>query len=318
MPPDARRILVIKHGAFGDVIQAEGALRDIRENHPDARITILTMPAYRALLARSPFIDEVIVDERAPRWRLDRMLALRKRLREADFDMVYDLQNSSRTNFYYRFMLRDRRWSGTAKGCSHPHRAKDPKKIRTLDRLAGQLADAGLTIRHTRKPDISWLADDVTALLAAAHVARPYIVLVPGCSARHPQKRWPHYDKLAEALISAGHTVVMAPGPDEMELAKTIPGIRLTDTHGLLNWNELAGVFRNALFVVGNDTGPSHLAAHIGTEGLALFGSYSPAERTGIIRDNFGVIEVEDLEALSVERVFNEVTRRLEAHSNSV
>lgn len=318
MPPDARRILVIKHGAFGDVIQAEGALRDIRENHPDAHIAVLTMRAYRALIGRSPSIDEVIVDERAPRWRLDRMWRLRKELRARNFDMVYDLQNSSRTAFYFRWMLRDRRWSGTAKGCSHPHRAKEPKKIRTLDRLAGQLEDAGLTVRHTRKPDVSWLADDVTALLEKAHVAGPYIVLVPGCSARHPQKRWPHYDRLAEKLIAAGHTVVMAPGPDELELAKSIPGIRLTDTHGLLNWNELAGVFKDARFVVGNDTGPSHLAAHIGTEGFALFGSYSPAERTGIIRDNFGVIEVEDLEALSVERVFDEVTRRLEAHSNSV
>src|SRR5690606_22141269 len=210
---DARRILVIKHGAFGDVIQAEGALRDIHENHPDARITILTMPAYRALLARSPFIDEVIVDERAPRWRLDRMLALRKRLREADFDMVYDLQNSSRTNFYYRFMLRDRRWSGTAKGCSHPHRAKDPKKIRTLDRLAGQLADAGLTIRHTRKPDISWLADDVTAILEGAGVREPYIMLIPGCSARHPEKRWPYYAELARRLIAEAHGAGAARGP---------------------------------------------------------------------------------------------------------
>ncbi|MEQ8266840.1 MAG: glycosyltransferase family 9 protein [Parvibaculum sp.] len=318
MPPDAKRILVIKHGAFGDVIQAEGALHDIRENHPDAHISVLTMPAYRALLSRCPHLDEILVDERAPRWRLDRMWALRRALRAHRFDMVYDLQNSSRTGFYYRWMLKDCRWSGTAKGCSHPHRARDPKKIRTLDRLAGQLEDAGLTVRHTRTPDVSWLADDVTRLLATAHVTGPYIVLVPGCSARHPQKRWPHYDGLADRLIAAGHRIVMAPGPDEMELAKTIPGIRLTDTHGLLNWYELAGVFKNARFVVGNDTGPSHLAAHIGTQGLALFGNYSPAERTGIIRDNFGVIEVEDLAALPVETVFDEVTRRLAAHSNSV
>ncbi len=158
----------------------------------------------------------------------------------------------------------------------------------------------------------------MTALLEKAHVMRSYIVLVPGCSARHPQKRWPHYGALAEKLIDAGYTIVMAPGPDEMELARTIPGIRLTDTHGLLTWYELAGVFKRALFVVGNDTGPSHLAAHIGTQGLALFGNYSPAERTGIIRENFGVIEVEDLAALPVERVFDEVTRRIEAHSNSV
>jgi ADP-heptose:LPS heptosyltransferase len=311
---DARRILVIKHGAFGDVIQAEGALRDIRENHPDAHITVLTMPAYRALLARCPHVDEVMVDERAPRWRLDRMLALRQRLREPGFDMVYDLQNSKRTAFYYRWMFRDTRWSGTAKGCSHPHRAHAPKKIRTLDRLAGQLEDAGLTIRHSRKPDVSWLADDVSALLEKAGVKEPFIVLVPGCSVRHPQKRWPHYALLAQRLMDAGHVVVMAPGPDEVELAKTIPGIIIEKT----NWSALAGILKRAQFVIGNDTGPSHLAAHLGTPGLALFGRHMSAERTGIIREHFGVIEVEDLTTLPVERVLGEATRRLGTHSNSV
>lgn len=311
---DARRILVIKHGAFGDVIQADGALRDIRENHPDAFIAILTTRPYRALLARCPHVDEVMVDERAPRWRFDRMLALRASLRGRDFDMVYDLQNSPRTAFYFRWMLRDCRWSGTARGCSHPHRAKEPKKIRTLDRLAGQLEDAGLTIRHTRTPDVSWLADDASMLLEKAGVSKPYIVLVPGCSARHPQKRWPHYAALAERLIAAGHEIVLAPGPDEIELARSIPGICIEKT----NWMELAGILKKARFVIGNDTGPSHLAAHLGTPGLALFGSHMPAERTGIIRENFGAIEVADLPALTIDRVYEEATRRIGAHSNSV
>lgn len=311
---DARRVLVIKHGAFGDVIQAEGALHDIRENHPDAFIAVLTMRPYRALLERCPHLDEAIVDERAPRWRLDRMLALRQRLRDARFDMVYDLQNSSRTSFYFRWMLRDCRWSGTAKGCSHPHRARNPKKIRTLDRLAGQLADAGLAIHHTLTPDVSWLADDVSALLKQAGVTKPYIVLIPGCSARHPQKRWPHYAALAEKLIAAGHEIVLAPGPDEVELARAISGICIEKT----NWFALAGILKGAHFVIGNDTGPSHLAAHLGTPGLALFGAHMPADRTGIVRDNFGAIEVADLAALSVDRVYEEATRRIGAHSNSV
>lgn len=311
---DAKSILVIKHGAFGDVIQAEGALRDIRENHPAAFIAILTTRPYRALLDRCPHVDEVMVDERAPRWRLDRMLELKKTLRGRGFDMVYDLQNSPRTAFYFRWMLRDCRWSGTARGCSHPHRAKNPKKIRTLDRLAGQLKDAGLAIRHTRKPDVSWLADDASALLEKAGVTKPYIVLVPGCSARHPQKRWPHYAALAERLIAAGQEIVLAPGPDEIELARSIPGTCIEKT----NWVELAGILKRARFVIGNDTGPSHLAAHLGTPGLALFGSHMPAERTGIIRENFGAIEIDDLATLTVDRVYEEAISRIGAHSNSV
>ncbi|MDR3497655.1 MAG: glycosyltransferase family 9 protein [Parvibaculum sp.] len=308
-----RRILIIKHGAFGDVIQSEGALHDIRENHPGDDIAVLTTPAYRRIFERCPWVDRVLVDPRDPRWRLDRMWKLGKRLKAEKFDMVYDLQNSARTATYFRWFFQNTNWSGTAPGVSHPHRAKNPKKIRTLDRLAGQLKDAGLTIRHTRKPDVSWLADDVTPILDEAGVREPYIVLIPGCSARHPEKRWPYYAELAQRLIDEGQQVVMAPGPDEVELAKTIPGIRLQRKSGFFTWSELAGILKRAAFVVGNDTGPTHLASHLGTQGLALFGPYAPAALTGIERENFTAIEVQRLSALPVERVLDEVHLRVAA-----
>ena len=301
-----QRILVIKHGAFGDVIQADGALRDIRADHPGAEIVVLTTPPYAKIFARCPHVDRVIVDPRAPRWRLDRMNALRGELRREGFARVYDLQNSARTAFYFRWFLRDVEWSGTAQGCALPHRADSPKKIRTLDRLAGQLRDAGVPVVHTLAPDVSWMADDVSTLLA--DVRRPYVVLVPGSSARHPQKRWPHYEALARALIEAGHDVVTAPGPDET--GPDLPG-RVLRGGSYLNWFQLAGVLKAAAFVIGNDTGPTHLASHLGARGLALFGSHMPAERTGVVRDGFGAIEVADLKELSVARVWDEVLTRL-------
>jgi ADP-heptose:LPS heptosyltransferase len=301
------RILVIKHGAFGDVIQSDGALRDVRAHHPDAEIVVLTTPPYARIFARCPYVDRVLVDPRAPRWRLDHMSALRDQLRREKFARVYDLQNSARTAFYFRWFLRDVEWSGTAPGCALPHRAKDPKTIRTLDRLAGQLRDAGVPVVHTLAPDVGWMAEDVSAIIA--DVRTPYVVLVPGSSARHPQKRWPHYAQLAEALMAAGYDVVTAPGPDET--GPDLPGRALRGAKGCLDWFQLAGVMKGAAFVIGNDTGPTHLASHLGVSGLALFGQHMPAERTGVLRENFGAIEVEDLKTLSVARVMDEVTKRL-------
>ena len=159
-----QRILVIKHGAFGDVIQCDGALRDIRAHHPGDEIVVLTTPAYAKIFRRCPHVDRVLIDPRAPRWRLDRMSALRNELRREAFARVYDLQNSARTAFYFRWFLKDVEWSGTAAGCALPHRADDPKKIRTLDRLAEQLRDAGVPVVHTLAPDVGWMADDVSAL----------------------------------------------------------------------------------------------------------------------------------------------------------
>ena len=308
-----RRILIIKHGAFGDVIQSEGAIRDIRANHPNDNITVLTTPPYRRIFERCPWINHVLVDPRAPRWRLDKMYALGKMLKAQKFDMVYDLQNSSRTASYFRWFFKGTNWSGSAKGASHPVRLKNPKKVKSLDRMASQLKDAALTIRYSRKPDVSWMADDVDALLADAGVTKPFILLIPGSSSRHPQKRWPYYAELAKRLIDEGFQIVTAPGPDEMDLADQIPGITLKGPRGFINWFELAGVMKKAVFVVGNDTGPSHLAAHIGTPGLALFGSHTTAERTGIERENFTAIEVVNLANLPVARVLDEIHLQIDA-----
>jgi ADP-heptose:LPS heptosyltransferase len=225
--------------------------------------------------------------------------------------MVYDLQNSARTAFYFRWFFRGTNWSGTAPGASHPHLAKNPKKIRSLDRMASQLRDAGLAVRHTLHPDISWLADDVTELLAQNSIRQPYIVLIPGSSARHPHKRWPYYPELARRLAEDGFQIVIAPGPDEKDIAETIACTVLRGPNGFVSWYKLAGLMKGAAFVVGNDTGPSHLAAHLGTPGIALFGPHTTADRTGIERENFSAIEVAHLDALPVERVLDEVRLRV-------
>ncbi len=312
-----KNILIIKHGAFGDVMQSEGALHDIRGHHPDDQITVLTEPAYAKIMDRCPWVDNVIRDPREPRWRLDKMWALRRELRALHIDRVYDLQNSSRTADYFKWIFPRVEWSGTAPGCSHPHKAKDPKSIHSLRRIQGQLTDAGLTCQHTLTPDVSWMANDVGPLLTNAGLSPGYILLVPGSSASLPHKRWPFYGELAARLIEDGHQVVTVPGPDEMELCAKIPGTTLTGG-SFLDWFDLAGVVKAAAYIIGNDTGPSHLAAHMGKPGLALFGSHTTVEKTGIKTDRFDAIEVTNLNDLSMEQVYEVVTAHLKNHSNSV
>lgn len=296
------RILVIKHGAFGDLVQIDGALRDIRAGHPGAEIVLLTTPPFRKLMSRCPHIDRILIDTRAPLWAVRPTLKLIRMLRSESFGRVYDLQKSSRTEHYRKLILRKVEWIGRRPG---------PPPISNLSSFAPQLAAAGLDTTHCPRPDVTWMADDVSALLAADGVRSPYVALIPGCSARHPHKRWPHYPALADALLARGYDVVTAPGPDEIDLAKTIPGHTLLGPNGFLNWFELAGVLRQAAFVIGNDTGPSHVAACLGRPGLALFGPHTSAERTGIRRPGFDALEVPDLGALTPETVFTEVLTRL-------
>ncbi len=296
------KVLVIKHGAFGDLVQSDGALRDIRAAFPDSEIVLLTTPPFRKLMARCPHIDRILLDARAPVWRLGETWRLIRMLRAERFPVVIDLQKSGRTERYRRWLFSDARWIGKQPG---------PRPPSMIQGFQPQLEAAGIPAHHSQRPDVSWMADDVGAVLAAAGVQPGYIALIPGCAARHPYKRWPYYAELAQALLDRGYQVVTAPGPDELELAKGIPGTTLLGPNGFLNWFELAGVLKGARFVIGNDTGPSHVAACLGRPGLALFGPHTSAARTGIRRGDFDALEVADLRALSVETVLATTLERL-------
>ena len=270
---DRDNVLVIKLGALGDIVFADGALRDIRERHPGAHITLLTRRAFVPLMGRCPWVDTVVADENAPRWRLDRMAALRRQLVAAGFARVYDLQNSRRTRFY-------RRWLAPS---GAPWSQEPPDAVRACsvtDRHAAQLALAGVTTRHTDRPSPHWIADDVQILLHEAGIEGRFVVLLPGSSARNPHKRWPHYADVSHRLSTHGLTVVTIPGIDEPHLGDGFAGTVLRHQGRALDLHELAGVLRAAALVIGNDSGPTHLAACLGTPCLALFDADNPARIT--------------------------------------
>lgn len=296
IPGPRQQILVIRQGSFGDLVQADGALRDIRAHHPGAHISLLVAPQFHRLMQRCPHVDTLIDDPRAPLLNLPGNLALLRRLRESGFARVYDLQGSQRTRLYRHLMTPGLAWHGK----DNPGSSAAPDRAA----YARLLAAAGVEPTHTGTPDVAWMADDVSALLAAEGVAPGYIALVPGSSARHPQKRWPHFAELARRLVQSGRQVVVAPGPDELDLARTLPCQVLLGPSGFLDWFALAGVLARASFVVGNDTGPTHLAAALGTPGMALFGPHTSARRTGIRMRAFDAIETADLGQLSVDEVF--------------
>ena len=70
-------------------------------------------------------------------------------------------------------------------------------------------------------------------------------------------------------------------------------------------------LIKDSSFVVANDTGPAHITAHLGSKGVALFGSHTTPFKVSIERENFKAIQVEDLRKLSPERVFERLEQSL-------
>lgn len=287
-----KHILVIKHGAFGDLLQADGVLRDIRAFYHDARISLLTAPTYQTMMQRSQYIDSVISDTRPPLWPIAAFFALKKTLTNAGFDKVIDLQNSQRSRLYRKLLLPDLPW------------LQRTVKMASVSGLQGQidlLEQAGIPVKYARQADLSWLAEDMRHWLAERFIKPGFILLLPGCSAKRPEKRWPFYPQLAEKLTAKGENVVTILGPDERQLTSHFTGSLLTD----LNWFQLAGIIQQARFVIGNDSGPSHLAAHLGQAGMAIFGPHSCPQRAEITRNQFKPFSSINLLTLSIDTVID-------------
>ena len=293
-----QRLLIIKHGAFGDLIQAMGVLQDVRQHFAHAHLTLLTAPAYRSLLEACPYIDAVLTDARLPWWQWRAQAQLGQQLAQGRFDTVIDLQNSDRSRSYRWRWLRHTHWIGRAMAEPPP-----PSGLVGLQQL---LARHAIPTPHVSQPDLRWLvaAHGVSEWLPQA----PYVVLIPGASRQHPQKRWPYYAALAAQIATAGWRPVVVLGPDEQSLHAHFDCLCLIQ----LDWRQLATLLSHALAVVGNDTGPSHLAAHVGARGFALFGPTS-AQRAQMETANFSTWQVEHLPLLTVECVWQRLRADLVA-----
>ena len=261
------KILIIKLSALGDVVLAFSSMTAIRAHHPDAEITLLTTSSYVDFALRSPWVDAVLGNGR-PDWiDLVAVLELTHNLRRGGYKRVYDLQTSRRSSFYKRLM-KPVEWSGIAMGCSHPHNNPARNAMHTVERQREQLALAG--IRNFPDPDLSWLDADFSHL----NTPESFAVFIPGSSHNRLAKRWPGYAELATLLPMP---IVVVGGRDEGRLADAIVkvGSSVLDLTGKTTLFELATLMRKAALVVGNDTGPTHLAAALGCRTLALFGEAS-------------------------------------------
>ena len=63
-------ILIIKHGSLGDLIQANGAIKDIKKFYKNRKVFLLTSKSYAIFMSECPYLDGVIIDKRLPRWNL--------------------------------------------------------------------------------------------------------------------------------------------------------------------------------------------------------------------------------------------------------
>jgi|TARA_X000001036_G_scaffold404196_1_gene411331 ADP-heptose:LPS heptosyltransferase len=306
-------ILIIKHGSLGDIAQASGAIQDISVNHKEDQIHLLTTKPYFELFKKNPFIHNVILDKRLSKFNLIYLYQLTKNLKNFDFKRVYDLQNSSRTTFYKNILFPKAKldkWSSSETTLPINTTKVEFDKNPVLDRFNHQLKTSSLNTLNTMKPNFSWACTKIDNI-KKKYDLKEYILLFPFCSAHLYIKKWPYYNKLIDLIknkYNDKYKIIVAPGPSEINVAKEINALTILDEKKILDISQLASLIQDSSFVIANDTGPAHMAAHLNIKGLTLFGKHTTAFKVSIERENFKAIQVDDLSKLSAEKVFERLS----------
>lgn len=272
------RALVIRLGALGDLVLCFQAFNDIRAAFPSARIALLTMPAFAAFARSMPWFDEVLTDTRAPFGKPGEWLCLLRQINRFGPSRVYDLQGKFRqsvlfflTGGWLRSLGFGPFWSGAAPLCSHPRPWPPQPKMHFCDFVAAQLRAAN--VPEAGLADLSWLdapMDEFKDIMPQ----RPYALLIPGCSAGREFKRWPpgRFAALANALMAQGLESIavgtQSEGEAIAELCRLAPHVK--NLTGRTSLHQLAGFARRSACAIGNNTGPTHLAAAVGAPTLML------------------------------------------------
>lgn len=272
------RWLVIHPGAVGDVLLALPALAHLGRLAPGVHRVVAAAPGPAALLAGSPYAEETVALDRLGLHRLFVAEPARAAGDElAAFDAIVSWFGAGDPTYRANFEALDGPRVVIARAAPPPGAGRHASH-HLLDTLAplGSVPEALPLVRlpvgdAERAWTVAWLAERGLARGRA-------VVLHPGAGS--PIKVWPGYAALAGRLQAVGLPVVVVTGP-----AETASVARWAAEAGLdamriardLPLRRLAALLDAARAFVGNDSGPSHLAAAVGCPTLALFGPTDPA-----------------------------------------
>ena len=307
----SNNILIIKHGALGDLIQITNALKSIRHKYPESKITLLTDIKFKFFSDRIIFIDEIIYENRPSFLRIDEWLTIILKIARRNFNIVFVLQNSDRTSVYYFFIrLFNSKviWSGNRKGGKYKYHPKNFESVPIKDRIKNQLALMNIEIYDN--PDISWMLNKNIINLPN----NDFVILLPGSSLEHKHKRWPaeKFAELANHLKERNiDSIILGQSHSEGEELKKIKLLapKIIDFSNQ-DLDCLATTASKAIGAIGNDTGPTFIAAAAGCPITWLLSSHTDPNITQLLGSKVNTLKKDNISDITTDEVKNNLALR--------
>jgi lipopolysaccharide heptosyltransferase II len=296
------KILLVRLRQIGDVVFTTPALRALREQYPDARLTYIVEAAAEPIVRHNPHVSNVVV---APRTRGLRGFAadlqLGMRLRNEQFDIAIDFHGGPRASLLTWLSAAPRRigYEIRGRGWMYTERVARPRELRARHSVENQwdlLIPLGIGAASPDRYPVEMPGEpaadaEVAARLAAAGIHPTDRIVVMHVSAGNPFRRWPigSFAEVAATLIARtpGTRVVLTSGPSEADAAERVIAdarARLSPADGArvlacgeFSLLELRALMDRAALYVGGDSGPLHIAATTRVPIVALYGPTLPA-----------------------------------------
>ena len=325
---DYVRILLIKPGALGDLLQITPVVRALASKFPRSEISVVVGNAPSVdLFCHNPHIhDTIVFDRRGEHGSWPSFIKLWNHLRRERYDLIVNFQRSNLKGWFL---------AAASLPCRILvyHKARDRKVHAVINHL-GTLAPLGISPtdidpRLEFHPGPEGIRIAAELLGDAGPPDRHVVALNPGAS--HPVNRWSSdsFAALARRLVlEIQAEVILIGGGVEIDISRKIAeqcGVKVLDLTGKTNVLGLGGVLQACSLLVSGDTGPMHMATAVGTPVVALFGAADPA-RTGPVGPGHRVIQaqrvacvpcrsrscnnrnyLECMEAITVDMVFQAV-----------
>lgn len=288
------RFLIVRLGALGDIVHTIPVAAALSRAFPSARIDWLVSAKYRELLDLVPVIDRrLVMRDRGDATGGTPLVATIRELRRSGYDVVFDLQGLLKSAVLARL-------SGAARviGFSSSYLREplarpfytevydpggggmyDPReRSHVVQMNLGLLTAMGLTVSTPEFPIER--VDTQVARAMRERARNRYLLVNPG--AAWPNKRWPpaRYGAVARAFEERhGLKTIVSWGPGEEPLAQEV--VRESSGAALLSPRtsiaDLLALVRGAALMISGDTGPTHVAAALGTPIVGIYGPTRPS-----------------------------------------
>jgi len=270
-------ILIIRFSALGDLVQLEPLFRAIRYFYKNAKIDFLTSVIAKDLYEDSDYFDNFIIEKS--------LITQIAQIRKKHYDIIFNLQ-CNRPSHIVTFLAKkdkliDKSYTILQRFFNLKPDEYDIEKILTKSGIKQNEFDKYKNIKNFSKIKMPYIENkNIKNLLKKNFEDKKLIAIATGTSKRWLSKKWgkENFSNLIE-LLKEKYGIILIGSSLELEDAKYITNIHnnilnmvnktsLTELKSLLSYMDL---------FIGNDSGPTHIAASLGVSTVTIFGSTSTA-----------------------------------------